>query len=122
MRFLITTVFVAAVLTFAPAHAADLGRGGGFAGGVYAGQIEIFDYEPGVVVRAYWLPPWNNRHYFPVSGSKPKVGRVEDQSQRGTGERAGEFYREWSSFPIETDAMTMRGYQSRPIDEPVPQK
>ena len=29
------------------------------------GKSVIYDWEPGVVVRAYWLPPWRDRHYFP---------------------------------------------------------
>jgi len=30
-----------------------------------APALTVFDYEPGVVTRAYWLPPWRHRHYFP---------------------------------------------------------
>lgn len=66
-----------------------------------AGQIVEWDFEPGVVVRAYWLPPYANRHYFPSSGTAPQLGRKENLESSVKPEPAKSFYREWSSFPPE---------------------
>jgi hypothetical protein len=69
--------------------------------GVRAGQILIYDDQPGVHARAYWRAPWRNRHYYPVSGEKPKFGRDEDLSA-GEGSApvpAVSFYREWWTPP-----------------------
>ena len=66
-----------------------------------AGQIVEWDFEPGVVVRAYWLPPYANRHYFPSSGEAPRLGRRENLESSVKPEPAKSFYREWSSFPVE---------------------
>jgi hypothetical protein len=67
--------------------------------GQRAGALYIYDYEPGVVIRAYWLPPWRNRHYFPASGRRPRVGRLEHISARGVPMRAESYYRSWSTAP-----------------------
>ena len=66
-----------------------------------AGQILEWDFEPGVVVRAYWLPPYANRHYFPKSGETPRLGRKENLESSVKPEPAKSFYREWSSAPVE---------------------
>lgn len=83
----------------ADACAADLSvRGGsGYGYGVPAGQIVIWDSEPGVVTRAYWLPPWRNRHYFPSNGSRPEIGRDEDLSKRYRPTPARGYRRHWSA-------------------------
>ena len=70
----------------------------GFAPG---GQIVKWDFEPGVVVRAYWLPPYANRHYFPSSGEQPRLGRLENPGARVKPTPAESFYRDWSSAPME---------------------
>jgi hypothetical protein len=60
----------------------------------------VTDYEPGVVVRAYWIPPWRNRHYFPTTGEPPVIGRDEDLSAAGTPPEPAESYeREWTNAP-----------------------
>ena len=70
------------------------------AAGVRVTPIVIFDYEPGVLVRAYWRAPWRHRHYFPVTGKRPKVGRHERMSAvRPAPKPAQTFYREWSNAP-----------------------
>jgi hypothetical protein len=56
----------------------------------------IYDYEPGIVVRAYWLPPWRNRHYFPTGG-KVRLGRLERVSAARRLPPAETFYRSWST-------------------------
>ncbi len=82
----------------AAASAADMplspGGGGGYShyysgGGVRAGQITIYDSEPGVVARAYWRSPWRGRHYFPTNGEQPVRGRHEDLSSNGPLPEAG---------------------------------
>ena len=67
-----------ALAASASAQAADLdiqGSGGGFSRyAVRAEQLVIYDFEPGTVTRAYWLAPWRNRHYFPMTGKRPRLG------------------------------------------------
>lgn len=83
------------------ASAADV-YGGGPAGGygpyAYSPRIEpliVYDYQPGVIVRSYWWAPWQNRHYFPKTGKRPKVGRLERVTAR-KGSPPQDFYRSWS--------------------------
>jgi hypothetical protein len=62
--------------------------------------LVVYDYEPGVVVRAYWIPPWRHRHYFPTSGQAPVVGRDEDLAASGPPpEPAETYFREWTNAP-----------------------
>lgn len=62
--------------------------------------LVVYDYEPGIVVRAYWIPPWRHRHYFPTSGQAPIVGRDEDLAAGGPPpEPAETYFREWTSAP-----------------------
>ena len=63
-----------------------------------AGQLVIYDYQPGVVVRAYWRAPWRHRHYFPATGKQPRIGRVENLSAPSDAlEPAKTFRRNWSN-------------------------
>jgi len=81
------------------ADAADLRAGG--AGRAYyapydvvghrAAPLIIYDYEPGIVVRAYWLPPWRHHHYFPFGRDKVKVRAA------GRSRPAQTFRRYWSN-------------------------
>jgi hypothetical protein len=81
------------------AGAADLRVGHGGLGYDYsyevfgrrAAPVIIYDYEPGVVVRAYWLPPWRNRHYFPFGRDRI----VRHAASRPT--RARSYRRYWSN-------------------------
>ena len=67
--------------------------------------LVVYDYYPGVVVRAYWLAPWRHRHYYPATGEKPEIGRDEDLSAPSNASEPPEpFYRSWSTtsaFPPE---------------------
>jgi hypothetical protein len=67
--------------------------------------LVVYDYHPGVVVRAYWLAPWRHRHYYPTTGEKPEIGRDEDLSTTSSAlEPAETFQRSWSTtsaFPPE---------------------
>lgn len=93
---------VAAVLaTLSAVAAADLPGGVSMrysAIGKRAAPLVIYQYEPGVSVRAYWLPPWRSRRYFPATGEMPEIGRAEDLSDRGEAPVPAEnFERSWST-------------------------
>ncbi len=84
----------------AAARAADLPlrRSGGDAC-CYSGHVMplvIWDNQPGVVMRAWWLPPWRNRHYFPA-GRKIAVSHASDDS--GPPAQAESYERSWSAGP-----------------------
>ena len=107
-------LFALAVLTLGiagltPARAADLvepdtdgvSYGGGWTHGVRVAPVVLYDYESGVIVRSYWLSPWRHRHYFPVTGQRPAVGRLEDLSATGGVPQPAEtFYRAWSTTDL----------------------
>lgn len=100
MRIVGAIVGLACGLGAATASAADLPAGAegyGGDGNVIAGQIVVWDAQPGIVARAYWLAPWRNRHYFPSNGEMPEVGRDEDLSQRSTPNHAESYRRSWSA-------------------------
>jgi hypothetical protein len=88
----------------AAAVAADLPSGRAVDSSLYyapqgrrAGMLVIYDDQPGVVIRAYWLAPWRNRHYFPATDEMPAVGRDEDLSKRSHPQRAKTYRRYWST-------------------------
>ena len=90
-------VAAAVIALSAPASATDFGSGG-YAFGQRAGQVVVFDYQPGVIVRAYWSPPWQGRHYFPVTGTIPQSGRHENlNAPRRHYRPAQSFYRRMSA-------------------------
>ena len=62
-----------------------------------APPLVVYDFEPGVVIRAYWLPPWRHRHFFPATGRAPVYGRREYLAPDGPVEPAETYYRSWSS-------------------------
>jgi hypothetical protein len=91
------------------------------AAGRRAGPLMFYDNDRGVVMRAYWLAPWRNRHYYPTTGEKPEIGRDEDLSApRGTPEPAETFYRFWST----SSAFVSEEPQAsaRPRDDQAPNK
>ena len=120
MRNLIPAVLIASAVAGGSAAAADLGssRGGGYGPGPGAGQIVFWDFEPGVVTRAYWLPPYGNRHFFPMSDAAPKMGRDENLSVPSNPVPAKSFYREWSSFANEPDVQPLIGPPALPSAQP----
>jgi hypothetical protein len=77
----------------APLHAADLGAGIGAGIGAPAGVVVsedgvvrapplvVFDYQPGVTQREYWLTPWDGRHYFPSGGKLPVARKCRSRSR-----------------------------------------
>jgi hypothetical protein len=84
------------------ARAADQPLLGGYFGAPRAEQIVFYDYDEGVVVRPYWLAPWRNVHFFPTNGDTPRIGRRESFRNIPKPVRAENFYRSWSSFPVDT--------------------
>jgi hypothetical protein len=90
-----------------------------------AGPIVIYDYQPGVVVRAYWMAPWRHRHYFPATGEQPIAGRDEDLSARGEAtEPAESFSRTWttsSAFVVEAPRGRYRDFDGRPTPQTEPE-
>jgi len=90
--------------------------------GVRAPQLLIYDNEPGVRVRAYWAAPWRNRHYYPFTGKRPKVGRHERLSAaRPAPKPAQSYYREWSTIALYPPAPRPL-IPSAPIERFVPPK
>jgi hypothetical protein len=67
-------------------------------GGYRAEPLVVYDDQPGVGMRAYWLAPWRNHHYYPTNGRRPKIGRAENLSavSRHLPE-AQTFQRSWST-------------------------
>ena len=98
VRIISASLMIAAALVAAPARAADLATV--WAGAVHAEPFVVYDYEPGIVVRTYWLRPWAGRHYFPSGGRKPVVGRHEQLTAAPVSDRT--YRRTWSSFPVDT--------------------
>ncbi len=91
--------------------------------GQRAGALYIYDYEPGVVIRAYWLPPWRNRHYFPATGKRPRVGRLEHISARGVPKPAESYHRTWSTAPAYFPGMWQEDlYPGLPREEKYPRR
>ena len=101
-------ILFASVFGIGTAQAADLpliSQGGGSymsQGGSYtlaepASPLVVYDFEPGVVIRAYWLPPWRHRHFFPATGRAPVYGRREYLAPDGPHEPAESYYRSRST-------------------------
>ena len=97
-------LFAVAIIAFgiAGASAADLDIGRGYSAlGRRTAPLVVYDYHPGVVVRAYWSAPWRHRHYYPTTGDRPEVGRNEDLSAVSAAPEPPEtFQRSWSTSTI----------------------
>lgn len=81
--------------------AADLSKGGDTGStyySAYGARIEpivIYDDQPGVIGRSYWYAPWANRHYFPKTGKRPRVGRLEHITARPAS-KAEDYFQLWT--------------------------
>jgi len=123
MRALVVSAIVAFGLAGA-ASAADLPpvTSGNFSSRVFAmghraGQLVIYDDQPGVVVRAYWRAPWRHRHFYPATGTKPRVGRAENLSATGAAPKPAQTYRRtWSasSLYLPADALPFIPHAVKP--------
>jgi hypothetical protein len=120
MRALIAIVILAFGVAGATG-AAGLRTGGGPRGhyvthysviGEPATSFIVYDYDPGVVVRAYWLPPWRNRHYFPFG--RDKIVKTHARRPRP----AQNFWRYWSNdgaFIHEAPPAALRSFDAAPV-------
>lgn len=115
------------------AEAADLSHGRSAyvahagASGVRARQRVIYDDQPGVYRRAYWATPWRNRHYYPFTGKKPKVGRHERLNANYPAPKPAEtYYRAWSTISLSPRARPTYAAPARrfypPVENPGPLK
>jgi hypothetical protein len=129
MRILIAAIVLSVGVT--TACAADLPVDSSSKYSTYApaigqriGQMVIYDYQPGVVVRAYWQSPWRSRHYFPRTGEKPEVGRDEDLSAPRERSRPAEtFTRSWSTIALSPpERPRIRAPRTEPSQIPGPLK
>ena len=102
-RYLVPVIFagIIGIASVTTVVAADLSKGGDGAStyySAYGARIEpivIYDDQPGVIGRSYWYAPWANRHYFPKTGKRPRVGRLEHITARPAS-RAEDYFRRWS--------------------------
>jgi hypothetical protein len=81
--------------------------------------LVIYDFQPGVVVRAYWLAPWRHRHYFPFGYAKPDPDLAP--ANDGPPEPAESFERYWSTsqtFLRELPLPLRARDQAPPDDQP----
>jgi hypothetical protein len=102
-RYLVPVVIAgfACTVGVAMAMAADLSKSGDAGSNYYSAYgariepIVIYDDQPGVIGRSYWYAPWANRHYFPKTGRRPRVGRLEHISTRPT-PKAEDYFQMWT--------------------------
>jgi hypothetical protein len=131
MRALVAAILFA--VGIAGVRAADLPADQGenystrsFGFGDRSGVLVVYDFEPGVVVRPYWLAPWRHRHYFPHTGEQPEIGRDENLSApSGRRKPAETFRRHWSNasdFSPELPLMRARPLEAKPPQNPAPLK
>lgn len=113
------------------AQAADLPRAPavefyspGWLSGQRAGVLVIYDDQPGVVVRDYWRAPWQQRHYYPATGRRPRIGRRENLSaRRRVLPPAEDYWRFWSNasaLPSELAPVRERYPEARRWTPPEP--
>jgi len=90
---------------------------------VRAGQVVVYDVEPGTETRSYWAPPWQNRRYFPFTGKKPKVGRHENlNAPRRIAAPAPTYYQEWSTLSLYPPRVMMPPADAPPVPPYYPPK
>ena len=128
MRILFAAIVISVSVT--AARAADLPIDSSSMYSTYApalGQrvapLVIYDYQPGVVVRAYWQAPWRHRHYYPRTGERPEIGRDEDLSAPYEPYKpAKTFKRYWSTTSLLTPPPRVRARHTEPSQIPSPLK
>lgn len=86
-----------------------------YAIGERAGHVVSYDFEPGVVVRAYWLPPWQGRHYFPFGVRRENIRhRVSQRAPKA----AESYFSYWSTTSIQESPRLAPIYNRAPNPEP----
>ena len=107
MRILIAAIVASAGITAARAADLPVDSSAGYLSAISqrTAPLVVYDYQPGVVVRAYWEAPWRHRHYYPRTGERPEIGRDEDLSAPYESYTPAQtFKRSWSTtsnFPPE---------------------
>ena len=86
---------VANAADFSPGRSVGEGYGVNSPFGARIEPLIVWDSEPGVIVRAWWYAPWQNRYYFPKTGRRPKVGRLEHITAHRPSKNE-DYYRFWS--------------------------
>jgi hypothetical protein len=125
MEMLEMRVLIAAILFavgIAGVRAADLSidqpanySARSFGIGDRTGMLVVYDYEPGVNVRPYWLAPWRHRHYYPRTGEQPEIGRDENLSAPSGRQKPAEtFRRSWSNSSVFSSELPRM--RARPLD------
>lgn len=120
--FTIIVVLIAGILAVVPARAADPppARSDVFTHRVPHGQrvgpIVVYDFQPGVVVRAYWASPWRHRHYFPF-GAKQDADATS--SDNGPPQPAESFERSWSTCNMCERELPLRA-RGEALEDPKP--
>jgi hypothetical protein len=106
-------------------HHAPLDRGIGLhhaPRGHRAGETIIWASHPGIVTRPYWRAPWRHRHYYPVTGQRPLVGRDEDIDARAEGLETPEtFSRTWTTSSAFLAEIPQRRGRDEVAPEPQPE-
>ncbi|MEJ2379416.1 MAG: hypothetical protein P8Y53_25355 [Pseudolabrys sp.] len=99
MRFFIAIAILAFSVGAASAADLDIGRRAYVVTGYQpvgepAGQLLVYDWQPGVVVRPYWLPPWHGHHYFPFGRDRWDIHRASHWRRPRP---APSYHRYWSA-------------------------
>lgn len=113
----IAAILIVSSVGLTAARAADVSFDGAQSHtiGTRAGVVVFADYDSGVVVRPYWLSPWRNRHYYPRTGKKPKVGRAEDLSAKHVRYAPAQTYRRsWSTLSLEPEPIVIEAPLTTP--------
>jgi hypothetical protein len=129
---MIIAVLVAGFTAVAPARAADLPAERADRADVFThrvphghrvGPIIVYDFEPGIVVRAYWASPWRHHHYFPFGAKRDADNAPNDA---GPPQPAESFERSWSTCNMcghELPVLRARDEaleESQPMPQPKP--
>jgi len=86
--------------------------------GSRVGPIVIYDFQPGVVVRAYWASPWRHRHYFPFGATKQDADA--EPADDGPPQPAESFERYWSTSQTFIRELPPHARDEAPRDEQLP--
>lgn len=84
--------------------------------------LVIFDDEPGVSMRRWWLPPWRNRHYYPHGRLALKTGQRR-HAARVRPRRAPSYARYWTNPPVHVvDSSPQFTLDVTPLPPPRPRR
>lgn len=81
--------------------------------GLRAAPLIVYDDEPGVIERAYWLPPARNRHYFPFGRDRWDRRKIHTYVRP---KPAQSYHRYWSTSQLDRRELPRLG--ARPTVAP----